>query len=112
MIKYTDEYQTIISLVDVEVPDEHSFTHHQFYVSTWSDMRKIKDIIYPIFEAASEDKKVLVHCELGCSRCTGLIMAYMVHMGMEPEEAYRVLHEKNPRVQRTYVPFLRKINES
>ena len=39
-------------------------------------------------------------------------MAYMVHKGMEPEEAYRVLNKKNPRVQKTYIPYLRKINEN
>ena len=74
LIKYADEYQTIISLVNVEVPDEHSYAHHQLYVGSWRDMQKFKEYIYPIFDVASEENKVLVHCELGCNRCTGFIL--------------------------------------
>lgn len=104
-IKNACPYSEVISLVEVELPLNPTFTHHYLPAQDWLGLESIFDTAFDILDRASETHKILVHCQMGSVRCPTLIMAYIINRKkLSTDEAYA----KMQNVSRTNLPYLRK----
>lgn len=56
----------------------------------------IEEFVRFIDDEIREERQVVVHCYAGMGRTNLMLAAYMIHLGMEPDNALNLVKEKRP----------------